>query len=83
MCSAPRRARPGAGTRPRARGMTPYALAKASGGVISLSAAYRLAEGEFRAIGATVMDSLCEILNVEPGELFERTPTSRRRSRGR
>lgn len=67
----------------RSRGMTPYALAKASGGVISLSAAYRLAGGEFRAIGAMVMDTLCEILRVEPGELFERTPTPRRRGRGR
>ena len=54
------------------REMTAYALAKASDGVISLPTAYRLAGGEFKAISARVIDALCDIFGVEPGELFER-----------
>ena len=59
------------------RELTPYALAKASGGRISLSAAYRLASGRWRAISATVMDALCDVLEVEPGALFERLPAKK------
>ena len=54
------------------RGMTAYAMHKASKGRISLSSAYRLAEGEFREISADMMDALCDVLRVEPGELFAR-----------
>ena len=60
------------------RGMTPYALHKASAGRISLSAAYRLASGEFRAVSATVLDALCDVFGIEdPGPLFvrDRAPT--------
>jgi hypothetical protein len=62
--------------------MTPYALHKASGGRISLSAAYRLASGEFRAVSGTVLDALCDVFGIEdPGPLFvrERRPARRRK----
>lgn len=69
------------------RQMTPYALHKASGGRISLSAAYRLASGEFRAVSASVLDALCEVFEIDdPGPLFRRErPAGRegRRSRKR
>ena len=61
------------------REMTPYALHKASGGRISLSAAYRLASGEFRAVSATVLDALCDVFGIDdPGPLFLRERGARR-----
>jgi DNA-binding Xre family transcriptional regulator len=56
------------------RGMTPYALAKASGGRISMSTAYRLARlrGRLETFDRDVLDALCDVLQVEPGELLER-----------
>jgi DNA-binding Xre family transcriptional regulator len=56
----------------RERGTTAYALAKASNGVISLNTAYRLSTGEFKTISARVLETLCNILEVEPAELFRR-----------
>jgi DNA-binding Xre family transcriptional regulator len=61
------------------KGLTAYALAKDSGGKISLPTAYRLARGEWKCLSSEVMDALCDVLEVSPGELFERSP--RRRSR--
>jgi DNA-binding Xre family transcriptional regulator len=61
--------------------MTAYGLAKASNGVISLPTAYRLSKGEFRTISIDVLGSLCQILGVEPGDLFE-APTRPRKRRG-
>lgn len=53
------------------RDMTAYGLYKASNGRISLSAAYRLATGEFRAISKEVLETLCEIFELSnPGPLF-------------
>lgn len=61
------------------REMTPYALHKASGGRISLSAAYRLASGEFRAVSAIVLDALCDVFGIDdPGPLFLRERGARR-----
>lgn len=61
------------------REMTPYALHKASGGRISLSAAYRLASGEFRAVSAAVLDALCDVFGIDdPGPLFLRERGARR-----
>jgi DNA-binding Xre family transcriptional regulator len=56
------------------RGLTAYALAKRSGGRLGLRMAYRLAEqrGRFTTIKAEVLDALCDVLGVEPGELLER-----------
>ena len=56
------------------RNMTPYALAKASGGRISASTAYRLVRqrGEVKLFEAELLDAMCDVLDVEPGKLFER-----------
>jgi DNA-binding Xre family transcriptional regulator len=56
------------------REMTPYALAKASRGRISMSTAYRLArlKGRVETFDRSVLDALCDVLSVEPGELLER-----------
>ncbi len=66
------------------RGVTPYALAKRSGGRVSLSTVYRLVErrGNLQTYSADLLDTLCDILDVEPGELFERD-THKRTSKGR
>jgi DNA-binding Xre family transcriptional regulator len=68
----------------KARGMTAYQLAKASEGRISLSAAYRLvrARGRIGRFDAPVVEALCDVLDVEPGELFERERPTRRKARG-
>ena len=60
------------------RDMSPYAFAKAVAPHISQSTAYRLARGEWKSLSGDVMDVICDALDVEPGELFERT-----RKRGR
>ena len=58
--------------------LTPYALHKASDGRISMSAAYRLAKGEFGEVSATVLDALCDVFGIrDPGPLFTRDPTPR------
>ncbi|HXE58500.1 MAG TPA: helix-turn-helix transcriptional regulator [Gemmatimonadales bacterium] len=66
----------------RARGMTPYRLAKASGGRISLSSAYRLAraDGRFSCIRASVLEALCDIFSVGPGDVIECTPDHTRKA---
>lgn len=63
--------------------MTPYAVAKASGGRISLTAAYRLqrARGRFVRISAVFLEALCEVLRVEPDELLERQKPRQRAAR--
>ena len=58
--------------------MTAYGLAKASGGRLSMSAAARLARDEWKCLPRAVLEALCEVLNVEPGELFERAKGKRR-----
>jgi DNA-binding Xre family transcriptional regulator len=60
--------------------MTPYGLAKASEGRISVSTAYRLVRqrGEVKLFEAELLDAMCDVLGVEPGKLFER---KRRKSR--
>lgn len=64
------------------RQMTPYALHKASGGRISLSAAYRLASGEFRAVSSSVLDALCDVFEIDdPGPLFRRERSAGRTAR--
>lgn len=56
----------------RRRGITRYALAKASG--LSLSAIYRLAgrSGRFTRLEADTIDRLCSALRCDPGELIRR-----------
>jgi DNA-binding Xre family transcriptional regulator len=57
-------------------GMTPYQLAKASGERISLSTAYRLVQrkGRVANFDADMLAALCDVLGVQPGDLFEITP---------
>jgi DNA-binding Xre family transcriptional regulator len=55
------------------RGMTAYALSQASDGRISLSAAYRLcrSKGHVRYFDSEMCEAICEVLAIEPGDLFE------------
>ena len=64
----------------RKRGLTPYALAKASAGRISMSTAYRLARlrGRLKTFDEHVLEALCDVLDLEPGQLFERETRERR-----
>ena len=54
--------------------MTPYGLSKASGGRISLSTAYRLSRnnGVVRYLDSELLETLCDVFDVEPGDLLER-----------
>lgn len=56
------------------RGMTAYAVAQESDGRISTSALYRLLknDGRVRLLDSDLLDALCDVLDVEPGELLER-----------
>jgi DNA-binding Xre family transcriptional regulator len=63
-----------------AREMSPYAFAKAVAPHVSQSTAYRLARGEWKCLSGDVMDVICDVLDVEPGELFERADPRRARS---
>lgn len=64
-------------------GMTPYRLAKESGGRISLSTAYRLVrlEGRLANFDADMLAALCDVLGASPAELLELD--DRRPKRGR
>lgn len=55
-------------------GMTPYTFAKASGGRMSPSTAYRIrkADGRLGTFDNTTLDTICDVLGVPPTELFER-----------
>jgi DNA-binding Xre family transcriptional regulator len=55
------------------RGMTAYALAKASGGRIPMQSAYRLVQedGRLPTFKASMLDALCDVLEVGPSELFD------------
>jgi DNA-binding Xre family transcriptional regulator len=61
----------------RARDLTAYALARDSGGRISRRTAYRLANEEKAALYPEEIAALCDILGVEPGELFEYVPETK------
>ena len=63
----------------KAREMTAYALARASRGRISMSLAYRMQRerGAFKCLSPDAIEALCEVLGVEPGELFERRSQSK------
>jgi DNA-binding Xre family transcriptional regulator len=56
------------------RGLTPYAVARDSGGRISLSTIYRLKDrrGQLDTFAADMLEALCDVLGVKPGDLFER-----------
>jgi len=62
-------------------GLTPYALSRRSDGRISMSTAYRLREneGQLETFSGELLEALCDVFNVEPGELLERDSGKRRR----
>ena len=64
------------------RGMTPYALVKAAGERIDMSQAYRLVRcrGRVRYLDTKLLDTLCDVLDVEPGTLLKRTRGEAKRS---
>lgn len=63
------------------QGLTAYEVAKRSNGRLQASTLYRLARsrGKVRLIDADLLEALCDVLRVEPGELLERET---RRKRG-
>jgi hypothetical protein len=55
-----------------ARQITAYQLANASDGRISMSAAYRLANGDVRAPSLDVLAALCDVFGLDDaGPLFD------------
>jgi DNA-binding Xre family transcriptional regulator len=60
---------------------TAYQLAKASGGRISMTNAYRLVDSEGRParVELDTLEALCAIFGVGPGELLELDTTKKRR----
>lgn len=54
--------------------LTAYAVAQRSNGRISASTLYRLtrSRGRVRYIDADLLDALCDLLGVGPGEVLER-----------
>lgn len=62
-------------------GITAFALSKASGGRISASTAYRLVRlrGVLKSFETNTLEALCDVLKVEPGDLFERAPAKPKR----
>ncbi len=57
------------------------AVAKASGGRISLSTIYRLnrRKGVVESFDAELLEALCDVFQCEPGDLLEREPKKGRR----
>lgn len=64
------------------RDLTAYAVSRRSGGRISMSTAYRLArlKGRVHNFNADMLEALCDVFGVEPGDLLERDRKSRRRT---
>ncbi|HEX3853642.1 MAG TPA: helix-turn-helix transcriptional regulator [Polyangiaceae bacterium] len=65
----------------KARGWSAYRLADEAG--ISLPTAYRLVKESsvgFQRIDVDTLEKLCDVFDVEPGDLLERT-SSRRKQR--
>jgi DNA-binding Xre family transcriptional regulator len=68
---------------------TAYAVAKASAGRISLTTIYRLnrSRGRTANFDAGLLEALCDVFGVPPGDLLEREPAparpARKRKRGK
>jgi DNA-binding Xre family transcriptional regulator len=56
------------------RGLTAHAAALQSGGRINRATLYRIvrARGRIRLLDTDLLEALCDVLDVEPGELLER-----------
>lgn len=69
------------------RDWTPYRLSVESGSRISMSTAYRLDEkgGRLDTFAAELLEALCDVFGIGPGELFERDANAKpaRTRRGR
>jgi DNA-binding Xre family transcriptional regulator len=63
------------------RGLTGYALVQLAGGRIGTASLYRLVQrkGKVRYLDAELLETLCDVLGVEPGELLERESRKERR----
>ena len=62
------------------KGLTAYHVATHSGGRISMSTIYRLKgkNGRLETFKNDILEALCDVLDVTPGELFERDKPKRR-----
>lgn len=62
--------------------MTAYGIARDSAGRILPSTLYRLARqrGRVKYFDSELLEALCDVLDVEPGDLFEREEKRRGRS---
>lgn len=65
------------------RGLTAYEVSKRSAGRINPSTLYRLtrARGKVDLFSAEVLEALCDVLGVGPGELLEREAPAKRKGR--
>ncbi len=65
------------------KGWTPYRLARETG--LTVPTAYRLADQDlsFGRFTADTLDRLCAALDVQPGDLLEWVPETRRRVRSK
>jgi hypothetical protein len=54
----------------KARGLTAYQLSRLSDGELTMSKAYRLANGETERLDGPTVALLCRLLGVTAGELF-------------
>lgn len=63
-------------------GLTAHAAALQSGGRINRATLYRIvrAKGRIRLLDTDLLEALCDVLDVEPGELLER---DKRRGKGK
>lgn len=58
------------------RNLTPYQVARDSGGRLDEGTLYRLqrVRGQLAHVNMTTLQALCDVFNVAPGELFEYVP---------
>ncbi len=64
------------------RGLTAHSAAVQSRGRINRATLYRLvrARGRVRLLDTELLEALCDVLDVEPGELLERERGKRRKA---
>ena len=67
------------------KGMSGYAVAKASAGRISSTQIYRLIKirGRAKFLDARLLTALCDVLKVTPDELLEREPVVKKARKAR
>lgn len=64
------------------RGLTAYEVAQRSGGRIDPSTLYRLIRqrGRVERLSTPLLEALCDVLGVSPGDLLEREGTRKARA---